>query len=299
MSIWLSVLLITIFAVAVNLGVVFQKQAADTLPQLNVGKGFNKTILAFLTSKKWMAGLIISGIGWGFFVWALTFTPISLARSIQGSGFVVLAFFSIFFLNHQLKVSEWAAVIVVTLGIVALGLSEPAQEQTVSVIAPVRFFSGVGISCVICLLVFLSRYVWKNDLNLLIVFSIISGAFAGLGDVFTRAVTVETGSKAYLLAFGIMFPCLIFFYITQIFILTRAYQHGRAIVAIAVNDFCARLIAIFIGIFAMGEALPADPRHRILRLAGFIMVLFGTVLLARFSGEQLVAEKAAGDQTAG
>ncbi len=296
MSIWLSIVLITIFAVSVNLGVVFQKQAADTLPQLNVGKGFHKTILAFLTSKKWMAGLIISGIGWGFFVWALTFTPISLARSIQGSGFVVLAFFSIFFLNHQLKVSEWAAVIVVTLGIVALGMSEPVQEQTVSVIAPARFFTGVGISCAVCLLVFLSRYVWKNDLNLLIVFSIISGTFAGLGDVFTRAVTVETSSKAYLLAFGIMFPCLIFFYITQIFILTRAYQHGRAIVAIAVNDFCARLIAIFIGIFAMGEALPADPRHRTLRLAGFIMVLFGTVLLARFSGEQLADEKAAGDK---
>jgi drug/metabolite transporter (DMT)-like permease len=290
MSIWLSIVLITVFAVSVNLGVVFQKQAADTLPQLSLGKGFSGTILAFLTSKKWMAGLIISGIGWGFFVWALTFTPISLARSIQGSGFVVLAFFSLFFLNHHLKVSEWAAVAVVTLGIVALGLSEQAQEQTVSVISPIRFFSGVGISCAVCMLVYLSRYAWKDELNLLIVFSIVSGAFAGLGDVFTRALTIEIGSKAYLLAFGAMFPLLIFFYITQIFILTRAYQHGRAIVAIAVNDFCARLIAIFIGIFAMGESLPVDPMHRWLRLAGFIMVLFGTILLARFSGEQLAAE---------
>jgi uncharacterized membrane protein len=298
-SIWLSIVLVTIFAVSVNLGVVFQKKAADELPQLNVSKGFHKTILAFLTSKKWMAGLVISGIGWGFFVWALTFTPISLARSIQGSGFVVLAFFSIFFLNHKLKFSEWASVAVVTLGIVALGLSEPEQAQTTSVIEPVRFFTGVGISCVICLFVYLSRYVWKSDLNLLIVFSIISGAFAGLGDVFTRALTVEIESKFYILAFGIMFPCLVFFYINQIFILTRAYQHGRAIVAIAVNDFCARLIAIFIGIFAMGEALPADPKHRTLRLAGFVMVLFGTILLARFSGEQLAAEKTVEDQTAG
>jgi hypothetical protein len=138
--------------------------------------------------------------------------------------------------------------------------------------------------------VFISRKMWSFDLGLLVVFSIISGTFAGLGDVFTKAVVVELDSKAYLLAFGVMFPLLIFFYITQIFILTRAYQHGRAIVAIAVNDFCARLIAIFIGIFAMGEFLPADPMHRWLRLAGFIMVLFGTILLARFSGEQLAAE---------
>lgn len=296
MSIWVSIIFITIFAVAVNLGVVFQKQAADTLPQLSLGKGSGKVILKFLTSKKWMAGLIISGIGWGFFVWALNFTPISLARSIQGSGFVVLALFSIFFLNHRLKVYEWAAVAIVTLGIVALGVSEPAQEQTVSVITPARFFTGVGICCIICLFVYISKKVWSFDVGLLVIFSIISGAFAGLGDVFTKAVVVELDSRAYIIAFGIMFPLLIFFYITQIFILSSAYQHGRAIVAIAVNDFCARLVAIFIGIFAMGELLPADPVHRWLRLAGFIMVLFGTILLVRFSGEQLAAEKAIVDK---
>jgi multidrug transporter EmrE-like cation transporter len=299
MSIWVSIIFITIFAVSVNLGVVFQKQAADTLPQLSPGKGFGRVILAFLTSKKWMAGLVISGIGWGFFVWALKFTPISLARSIAGSGFVVLALFSIFFLNHRLKAYEWAAVAIVTLGIVALGLSEPAQEQTVSVITPLRFFSGVGLCCVLCLLVFGSKKLWNFDVALLVIFSVISGAFAGLGDVFTKAVVVELDNKAYLMAFVIMFPLLIFFYITQIFILTRAYQHGRAIVAIAVNDFCARLVAIFLGIFAMGEILPADPLHRWLRLAGFIMVLFGTILLVRFSGEQIAAEKTPVDLPAG
>ena len=299
MSIWVSIVFITIFAVSVNLAVVFQKQAADTLPQLSLGKGSGKVILKFLTSKKWMAGLVISGIGWGFFVWALKFTPISLARSIAGSGFVVLALFSIFFLNHRLKAYEWAAVAIVTLGIVALGLSEPAQGQTISVITPLRFFTGVGLCCAICLLVFGSKKVWSLDVALLVIFSIISGAFAGLGDVFTKAVVVELDSKAYLMAFGIMFPLLIFFYITQIFILSRAYQHGHAIVAIAVNDFCARLVAIFMGIFAMGELLPVDPWHRWLRLAGFIMVLFGTILLVRFSGEQMVAEKAAVDKAAG
>jgi multidrug transporter EmrE-like cation transporter len=290
MSIWVSILLITVFAVSVNLGVVFQKQAADTLPQIALGKDFRRVIFAFLTSKRWMAGLIVSGMGWGFFVWALNFTPISLARAIQGSGFVVLAIFSIFFLHHRLTASEWAAVIVVTLGIVALGLSGSAQQETVSVIAPVRFFTAVGISLAVCLLVYGARRLWNLDLGLLVVTSIISGAFAGLGDVFTKAVVLELDNQAYPLAFGLMLPCLIFFYVTQIFLLSRAYQHGRAIVAIAVNDFCARLIAIFIGVFAMGEFLPADPIHRLLRLTGFITVLFGTILLARFSGEQMTAE---------
>jgi hypothetical protein len=40
----------------------------------------------------------------------------------------------------------------------------------------------------------------------------------------------------------------------------------------------------------MGEFLPADTRLRWLRISGFVVVLFGTILLARFSGEQLAAE---------
>jgi uncharacterized membrane protein len=290
MSIWVSIVFVTIFAVSVNLGVVLQKQAADHLPLIAGDKNLPKVIWAFLTSKKWMGGLVISGIGWGFFVYALTFTPISLARAIQGSGFVVLALFSIFFLNHRLKSSEWAAVIVVTLGIIALGLSEPTGSQTISVIAPARFVAAVGLSCGVCLLIFLSRRAYNFDLGLAVVFSIISGVLAGLGDVFTKALILEINSKALIVGFGIIFPALICFYLTQIFLLSRAYQHGRAIVVIAINDFCARLIAIFFGIYAMGELLPADTRLRWLRIGGFVVVLFGTILLARFSGEQLAAE---------
>lgn len=48
----------------------------------------------------------------------------------MGSGFVVLAFFSVFFLNHRLKATEWITVILLVVGIMAVGFSETSQAKT-------------------------------------------------------------------------------------------------------------------------------------------------------------------------
>jgi hypothetical protein len=123
-----------------------------------------------------------------------------------------------------------------------------------------------------------------------VTFAVVSGTITGMADVFTKTITIAFNQKAYSIAFGLIAPALIVFYLTGFFLLSRAYQHGRVLMIIAVNDFCARIVALFVGIFAMGEALPADPLLMELRVAGFIVVLSGTVLLSRFSGEQLADE---------
>jgi hypothetical protein len=57
----------------------------------------------------------------------------------------------------------------------------------------------------------------------------------------------------------------------------------------AVSDLCARLVAIVVGITALGEALSGDPTLRTLAVAGYAGILLGAVLLARFTGEELAA----------
>jgi drug/metabolite transporter (DMT)-like permease len=290
MSIWISILLITVCALCWDVGVVWQKQAADKLPVMGLDHNIASSLRAFVTSKKWMGGLIISGAGWGLFVLALEHTPISLARAIQGSGFVILAFFSIFFLDHRLKAWEWAGVIIVTSGIVALGLSEPADNETVSVILPTRFILAVAASLALCAAVYALRKFFNLGFDWVVVFSIVAGTMLGMGDVFTKAVIVAAERKAYITAFTVIGPLLVFFYLAGFFILSRGYQHGRAILVTGVSDFCARLVTIFLGVYAMGESFPASALYSGLRLAGLIAILSGTALLARFSGEQLAQE---------
>lgn len=297
MSIWFAILLITGCAVCWDVGVVLQKQAADVLPPMVWGDELVRTLGRFIVSKRWMGGLVISGLGWGLFAFALNYTPISLARAIQGSGFVILAVFSIVFLDHLLSFQEWAGVLVVTGGIVALGLSEPTVERTVSVIMPARLAIAAGLCAGLALLVYAARKWLDAGFDWTVVFSVAAGILLGLGDVFTKAMMIEIGDKAYgagLLAIG---PVMAVFYLSGFFILSRGYQHGRAILVTGVSDFCARLVTIFTGVLAMGEAFPEDPTLRWLRIGGLAAILFGAFLLARFSGEQMadeIAEKLSG-----
>lgn len=289
MSIWIAIILITLCAICWDIGVVLQKKAADTLPQITLGKDTPKILWKFVTNPRWISGLVISGIGWGLFAYALNYTPISLARSIQGSGFVILAFFSVLFLNHNLKPLEWLGVAIVTAGIICLGFSEPANSQTTSTIFPLRLAIAVMIGCAVCFTSFGIRKILNKGFSWLVVFGIFAGVFLGTGDVLTKAVLVEA-KKSWLIAFAVIGPALVVFYLTGNFLLTRAYQHGRAILVTAVSDFCSRLVTIFYGVYALGEFFPDQALYRNLRIGGLAAILFGTMLLARFSGEQL-AEK--------
>ena len=292
MSIWICILLITICAVCWDVGVVWQKQAADTLPKMEVSRKLFQTIKAFVFSRKWMGGLVISGVGWGLFVFALNYTPVSLARSIQGSGFVILAFFSIFFLHHRLKVWEWLGVIIVTAGIIALGFSESSGNQTASVMIPSRLIPAVAIVIAVCFVIYAARSKFRFGFNWLVVFSIIAGTLMGLGDVLTKSFIDSISEKASIIALGLIPPFLILFYLVGFLILSRGYQQGRAIVVTAVSDFCSRLVTIFVGVFAMSEVFPKELLYRDLRFGGLAAILLGTILLARFTSEQLVEEVA-------
>jgi drug/metabolite transporter (DMT)-like permease len=292
MSIWLSIILITLCAIAWNAGVVFQKQAADVLPPLELGPELLRTLGKFVTSGRWMIGLGLSAGGFALWLWALGSTPISLARVLQGSGFVALALFSVIWLNHKLRGREWASVIVVSGGIVLLGFSQPPELQTASVFNPPNLIIAVGIALAVCFVCYALRKWLNTGFSWIVVFAIVSGVLAGLGDIFSKLLVDAYQAKAWLRAFGIMLPCLSVFYISQIFLLTRAYQHGRAIVAIGVNDFSARVLAIFVGILALGESFPPDPRLKLFRIIGLTTVLLGTVLLTRFSAEQLIDDSA-------
>ena len=282
--------MITGCAVCWDVGVVWQKQAADTLPKMELSRKLFQTLKAFVFSRKWIGGLVISGVGWGLFVFALNYTPVSLARSIQGSGFVILAFFSIFFLHHRLKAWEWLGVIIVTAGIIALGFSESSESGTTSVMIPSRLIPAVAAVIAICFVVYAARSKFGFGFNWLVVFSIFAGVLMGLGDVLTKAFMDSISEKASIIALGLIPLFLILFYLVGFLILSRGYQQGRAIVVTAVSDFCSRLVTIFVGVFAMQEVFPQELLYRDLRLVGLAAILLGTILLARFSGEQLVEE---------
>jgi len=300
--IWLAFTLIASCAILWDAGIVLQKLAVDAVPRIGFERGLSASLRSLLGSGRWMAGLAASAAGWGLFAWALAFTPVSVARAVQGSGFVVLALFSLLFLRHHLSPLEWLGVIFVTAGIVILGVAESSAP---GVLAIVRF-GGLIPAIVICVLVCLAAWgaarAPRIGLPWAVSFSVIAGTLLGLGDVSTKLllVTLQGGGPAIGSAAAgaaTAGAALILTYVSGFIVLSRAYQHGRAILVTAVSDLCSRLVAILVGILALGEALPQRPGLRALTAAGYVGILVGTVFLASFSGEALVADIASGRES--
>jgi hypothetical protein len=116
-----------------------------------------------------------------------------------------------------------------------------------------------------------------------------AGILLGLGDVATKILIEilqrgESGFEAAGAGAG-----LIASYVAGFLVLSRSYQHGRAILVTAVSDLCSRLVAICVGIGALGETLARDPLLRALAVAGYAGIMAGAALLARFSGEEMAA----------
>jgi hypothetical protein len=64
------------------------------------------------------------------------------------------------------------------------------------------------------------------------------------------------------------------------------FQRGRAITVTAILAVSNKVIAIFGGMFALGEVLPENAFKQGLRVTALAALLAGTVLLARFNKQE-------------
>ena len=285
MSIWVALVLITLCTILWDFSVVLQKLAVDELPCIRFDRSLPSAIASLLSSGRWLAGLAASALGWGLFVLALVYIPVSVARAIQGSGFVVLAAFSVLFLRHRLSSREWLGVVLVAAGILALGISEKSAGAAPAEIAIVPLVVALGACGLACFGVYLLPSIFRRRFPRVISFSVMAGILLGLGDVATKLLILllqRVGLGAAAVAAGLG---LILVYVTGFLVLSRSYQHGRAIFVTAVSDLASRLVAIVVGIGALGERLSADPLPRALSITGYAFIFAGVALLSRFSGE--------------
>jgi drug/metabolite transporter (DMT)-like permease len=209
---------------------------------------------------------------------------------------VILALFSMAFLDHRLSAREWLGVALVTAGIAALGIAESSHGRPSGEISPGRLAAAVAACLAACAAAAaLARLLQRSPrirVPPVIAFSIVAGILLGLGDVGTKVlldVLQASGFGAAVMAAG---AGLIAFYVSGFLVLSRAYQHGRAILVTAVSDLCSRLVAILVGITALGEGLAGTGGLRAAAVLGYMAIIVGAVLLARFSGGD-IAERLA------
>ncbi|RKX84970.1 MAG: hypothetical protein DRP57_04800 [Spirochaetes bacterium] len=195
--------------------------------------------------------------------------------------------FSIIFLNHRLNIYEWIGVILVTIGIIGLGLSQTQGAAATSRISPERLILVSAIILSIPLSLLVIPRVLQFRIKEVVMYSILSGVLLGFGDIFTKSMLIMLDNRSAILGFLIFLPLLSGFYIFGVLFISRSYQKGRAILVTGISDFSSRIVTLFVGMYALGERLPKEIFLRDLRIGGITVIFIGTFLLSKFTAEKI------------
>jgi drug/metabolite transporter (DMT)-like permease len=285
MSIYVAIALAVVASVGFNVGTAFQKSAAVRLPKISFPPK-RKTLHAFVTNRAWMTAFLITVASEGCFLAAAANAPISLVQPILGTGLIVLAGFSVFYLNEKLSTGEWIGVFTLIIGLALLGGS--AERGEIRGLEAISWGRLVGLTVVLLGFVVAARVIElrrPGRFSIELVLGAASGVMIGIGALFTRVMMLEF--KAGNVVFGILLAAVVSGsglsgMITQ----QGGFQRGRAITVTAILAVLNKVIAIFGGMFALGEVLPENAVKQGLRITALAALLAGTVLLARFNKQE-------------
>jgi hypothetical protein len=168
-------------------------------------------------------------------------------------------------------------VALVTAGIVLLARTEPTSPGAPAVPGLAGVAQGLAIIAVLCAAVAAVR----RRIPAVVVFAALSGLLSSAGDLMVKLILGGPGPAA----FAAFAAGLVGFYLTGFYMLSRAYREGTVVAGVVLSDFTARVGAILLGAVALGEPLlgaGAGAASGLERLAGFLLVLGGSLLLGRF-----------------
>ena len=282
MSIHVAIALAVVASIGFNVAAAFQKSAAVRLPKLSFPPE-RRALRAFLTNRAWMTAFTISGVSQGIFLVAVANAPISLVQPVLGTGLVVLAGFSVFYLKEKLGAGEWIGIFTLIAGLALLGAS--AEVGEVRGLEAISWPRLLVLTAALLASVFTARAIElrrPGTFSIELVVGAAGGVMIGIGALFTRVTMLEF--QAGHVAFGIVLIIITMgMMLSGVFTQQGGFQRGRAMTVTAVLAVLNKVIAIFGGMFALGEVLPENPTKQRMRLIALAALLLGTVLLARFS----------------
>ena len=253
---------------ALNWGFFAQHRAASTLPPLSVRRPLRSLRLLF-TDARWLLGYVVGIGGWGLYIAALAFAPMSLVQATAAGGIGVLALF-VSWVGVRLTRRDWAGVSAALVGLALLGASLTGST------AGGKAADWTRVSWWIVASAFIAGCVWSLRSRALAP-GAGSGIAAGLmfaaGDVATKASLGPSGQLAFV-------PVLLLCHLLGFVALQGGFQEGGALATAGLASLLNNALPIAAGVTIFGEPR-GDGAAGVLRLLAFIFVVAGAAMLAR------------------
>jgi uncharacterized membrane protein len=289
----LAIIMAFVATAMINYSGYMQKRELDKLPLIGSQRPL-ETLRTFLSCKPWLeaqglqlAGTFIKGIAVGL-------APLSIVQPINTSGIALLAVLAITKLKEKPTLYDWLGIGTIVVGLFMLGRSlvgAPTRRfsynQVVLWFFVIFFFAAASLA--------LYRGLTQRHQRAANLIALANGVLIGLTAVLVKLAWNDFGSRFWTRGFrhaiSSPFIWLVFFlpFVTLVFD-QIAMQRGKAVVVVPITTGMSNLIPIIIGIVAMHEPLPKSAGMLLLRLASFVAIIGGSMILSlrRDEGETAV-----------
>jgi drug/metabolite transporter (DMT)-like permease len=279
----LAVLMALIATTMINYSGYMQKRELDRLPLIGSQKPL-ETVKAFIRCRPWLeaqglqfGGTFIKGIAVGL-------APLSVVQPINTAGIAILAILAITRLGERPSISDWLGIGTILIGLIMLGrtlIGVPTKAFSYNPLVlwffVVFFFAVAGLS--------LYNGFTKKHANAPNLIAVASGVLIGLTAVIIKLGWNDFGSRFWEHGFrhALLSPYIYMIILLPIVTLVLdqvAMQRGKAIIVVPITTGMSNLIPIIIGIVAMHEPMPSSAGMFMLRLASFVFIIGGSIILS-------------------
>lgn len=269
-------------SLAMNLGNLVEKRAVDALPRLS-GHRAIQLFRTLLTSRMWMVGFVITLFGLTFQVLAFASAPIPVVQSIFNAGIVLLLIASRLHLRERLTGRELVGLGIVIVSVVAIattlgGTSAVGTRGSGLTVLLAAIPTVIGVGIVLALI--------RSGMGGTgFLFGVGAGLLYGIASLATKGastyVVKEGVVRSLPLIFGSAYPYLFAgFSVLALMLYQTGIQRSRFAVVGAMSDVVASTYVVGVGTIVFAEGLPQSTVSGVLRYAGFVGVLLGSVLVA-------------------
>jgi drug/metabolite transporter (DMT)-like permease len=267
-----------------NYSTYMQKKAMNDLPSLNLRLSWT-VLWTFVTNRPWLAAMVMEGVGVGLYMVALIFLPVSIVEPIITAGIALVAFLAIRKLGETPSRVDFLAIGTIVIGVIFLAVSLAEGLPKHNTYKPIELWASAAFVLFLAAAVPFGLYLFRReDIAAGLGFS--GGLVFGLSAVFSRLLMGDFGNLWYiwLLACVITYPA-------GFGLFQAGLQRGRAVVIAPIYNGMMLCVPIVVGTVALNEHLPESAVLTALRLAAFIFIAGGAIVLSRSTAGEKPVQK--------
>lgn len=258
----------------VNYSTYMQKKAVDTLPRLRMRLSWT-VIRAFITNRLWLAAMAMDALGTALFMVALIFLPVSIVEPIITAGIALLAYMAIKNLGEKPGPSDFIAIAFTALGVIFLAVSLAEGLPKGKTYNPLELWAVTCAVVVLAAAVPLAMHLSRRG-NMAAGLAVAGGLSIGIAAVFSRLLMGNFGGQWYL-----WLPVCVLTYPLGFFLFQAGLQRGKAVMLAPIYNGLVVCVPIIVGTIALNEHFPRSPVLIALRVAAFVLIAGGSVVLSR------------------